>query len=295
MSMTLSAIVDNTTYSLCDGTYCYWVGDEGLGMAPMHRLSERGPLQNGITDRGYRLDPRPVRLVLEINASTQSSWESKRRSLLQIFKPSNSEVINLVLGLETRTYYLDCHYIANLDMPSSSQFGWTQKVVVELLAPDPTWYDPTMNVTSFSASDGADTCEIPMEVPTTIGGATINTSSIITNSGDVSSYPIIKLIGPITNPVITNGTTGDTLEFPALTIGGGDYYEIDCRYGYKTVEDQDGVNQISELSDDSDIATFALEASPTVDNGENDISIYGSSASSSTSIEIRYYTRYIGV
>ena len=158
---TLSAIVNNVTYSLDDGTYCYWTGDDGLGMAPMHRLSERGPLQHGITDRGYRLDPRMIRLILDISAGTQAVWESKRTSLLNIFKPSDTAMA-LELAFSAATYRLDCHYVDQMIMPSSDRLGWNQTVVVELIAPDPTFYDPTKSFHYFSVAGGADTLDVPM-------------------------------------------------------------------------------------------------------------------------------------
>jgi phage-related protein len=180
-------------------------------------------------------------------------------------------------------------------MPSSSQFGWTQRVVVELLAPDPTWYDPTQNVQYFALSGGADTMEVPTEIPMTVGASSINASETFTNNGDVATYPTIRINGPITGPKIVNNTTGDELDFAGTTIGAGEYFDIDCRYGYKTVEDQDGTNQISTLSDDSDIATFSLEADPTAENGNNSITVTGTGCTEASSLTIRFYERYIGV
>jgi hypothetical protein len=296
MSMSLSAIVDNVTYSLSDGTYCYWVGDDGLGMAPMHRLSERGPLQDGITDRGYRLDPRPIKLLLEIDASTQSEWESKRRSLLSIFNPTNDAIV-LELGYETRNYRIDCHYIGQMEMPSSDQYGWAQVVMVNLLAPDPTYYDPTMNVVYYNMSAGGDTMEVPTEIPMTVGASSISSSKNISNNGDVVSYPQIRIDGPITSCVITNAISGDKLDFTGATITSGHYYDIDCRYGYKTVEDDAGDNKIANLSDDSDLATFAIESGQSVGREavNNPITVTATGADEDTAITFRYYDRYIGV
>jgi hypothetical protein len=291
---TLSAIVNNVSYSLDDGTYCYWTGDDGLGMAPMHRLSERGPLQHGITDRGYRLDPRTVRLVLDITASTQADWESKRSSLLDIFKPSNTAMA-LELAFSAATYRLDCHYIGQMTMPSSERYRWNQTVLVELLAPDPTFYNPTLVESFFALGGGEDKLEVPMEVPMKVGTTSLNSSKTITYTGDFRAYPIITVYGPITSPVITNATTGDKLDFTGTTIAAGDWYEIDCRYGYKTVVDQDDANVISNLTDDSDIATFSIEPDPDATDGINTLTVTGTSVTAATNVRVAYYTRFLGV
>jgi hypothetical protein len=282
------------SYSLDDGTYCYWTGDDGLGMAPMHRLSERGPLQHGITDRGYRLDPRTVRLVLDITASTQADWESKRSSLLDIFKPSNTAMA-LELAFSAATYRLDCHYIGQMTMPSSERYRWNQTVLVELIAPDPTFYNPTLVESFFALGGGEDKLEVPMVVPMLVGTTSLVSNQSITYSGDFRAFPIITIYGPITNPKIVNNTTGDELDFAGLTIAAGDWYEIDCRYGYKTVEDQDGTNQISNMSDDSDIATFSIQAAPDAVNGVNSFTVTGDSVTAATNVRIAYYTRFLGV
>lgn len=291
---TLSAIVNNVTYSLDDGTYCYWTGDDGLGMAPLHRLSERGPLQHGITDRGYRLDPRTIRLILDIKASTQADWESKRTSLLNIFKPSDT-AMSLELAFSAATYRLDCYYISQMTMPSADRLGWNQTVVIELLAPDPTWYDPTKRFHYFTLSGGTDVMEVPIVVPLGVGSTTINENTSITNTGQVETYPVIRILGPITGPKIVNNTTGDELDFAGTTIADGNWYQIDCRYGYKTVEDQDGVNKIADLSDASDLATFRFDANPEAAGGINSLRVTGLSANSSSMVVLEYYIRYLGV
>ncbi|MFA6271165.1 MAG: hypothetical protein WC657_08230, partial [Candidatus Paceibacterota bacterium] len=231
--MTLSAIVNGTEYSLDNGTYCYWIGDDGLGMSPLHRLSERGPLQHGNTDRGYRLDPRQVRLILDVIETTRAEMFTSRSALLNIFKPGTSPII-LKLELDAGTYYLDCHYIGQAAMPSSERMGWNQTVVVDLVANDPTFYDADGSSYVFAIAAGGDTMEVPTAIPMTVGASVVNASEAITYAGTFLSYPVVRITGPITDCVITNNSTGEKLDFTGVTIAAGDYYVIDCRYGYKT-------------------------------------------------------------
>lgn len=292
--MTLSAIVNGVTYPLDDGTYCYWVGDDGLGMAPMHRLSERGPLQHGDTDRGYRLDPRMIRLVLDIVATTRASLFSKRTSLMGILSPVNSNVI-LQLALDSGTYRINTNYVAQMAMPSSERLGWNQTVVVDLKANDPTWYKSTGDSLSFSLAAGGDSLEVPTEIPMVVGGSTINTITSATNNGSFYTYPTIRITGPIQNCVITNSTSGDKLDFTGTTISGGDYYDINLRYGYKTVTNAAGTNKIADLTSDSDLATWNLLPDPDAVDGINSIQVTGIAASEETNVYLHWYERYIGL
>lgn len=292
--MTLSAIVNGITYPLDDGTYCYWVGDDGLGMAPMRRLSERGPLQHGDTDRGYRLDPRMIRLVLDIVATSRSDLFSKRQSLLSMFSPLNPNII-LQLELDALTYRIDTHYIAQMAMPSSERLGWNQTVVVDLKANDPTFYQATGNSVTFTLGAGLDKHEVPTIIPMTLGGTDIVSSIPITYTGTFPTNPIIRIYGPVTNPIITNSSTGDKLDFTGITIVETDYYTIDTRYGRKTVTSKVGTNKLSELSNDSDLATFALMPDPEVGDGVNAITIFGYDANTVTKIDVNWNNRYIGI
>jgi hypothetical protein len=283
--MNIDWIVDNTTYSLTDRTNFYHLKYDGFAHAPLHRLSERGPLQNGDTDRGYRLDPRIVTLKLGIFGTSETDFYSKRNTLNTIFMASDTAG-ELLFSYGSVERQLDCYCIEIA--PGDRNHLW-QEFVISLKANDPTWYDPTQIVTYFYVSGGSEKMEVPTVIPMTIGGSTVNQNEVITNGGDYEAFPTIRIDGPITGPTITNDDTGDTLDFTGTTINAGDWLDIDCRYGYKTVEDQDSANQISTLTDESDIATFSLGS------GSNSITVTGTSATEATQVTIRYYERYIGV
>lgn len=287
--MTLSAIVNGTEYSLDDGTYCYWVGDDGLGMAPMHRLSERGPLQHGDTDRGFRLDPRTIRLMLDIIDMTRAGWEGKRASLLDIFRPLDATPIIIKLDLSTGERRISTYYVGSMSMPSSDRLGWNQTVVIDLLANDPSWYDPTAYAITFANVGGGDGWAVPWDIPWTLGASDLDESTSINYLGTWICYPQIRITGPVTDLVLTNDTTGEKLDFTGVTIAAGHYYDLNLSYGYKTVELDDGTNEIASLTSDSDLATWHLEP------GTNSISATGSSITAATKIEINYRVRYIGV
>lgn len=112
--------------------------------------------------------------------------------------------------------------------------------------------------------------------------------------GDYDSYPVITITGPLTNPVITNTTSGDTLDFTGGTVDTGDIWTIDTRYGRKRAVNLAGSSIMRYLSDDSDLATFRLLAEPLATGGTNVVAVSYGSAGTAAGINIAYYNRYIG-
>ena len=85
------------------------------------------------------------------------------------------------------------------------------------------------------------------------------------------------------------------LDFTGTTISAGSYYDIDTRYGYKTVYSESGVNKISTLLDTSDLATFALQPDPDAADGINVISVTGTGTNADTRVDLTFFDWYVGI
>ncbi len=110
--------------------------------------------------------------------------------------------------------------------------------------------------------------------------------------GDLPEYPLISITGPIANPIVTNTTTGEKLDFSGVTLNAGTTYVIDTRYGYKTVT-EGTVNRIDKLTDDSSLATWHIAPNPVATGGTNLIGIAGVSNGTATRIQVVYFNRYM--
>ena len=295
MSTTLSAIIGTTSYSLSSGALAYQLEEDGVGMAEGHRLEERGPQQHGVTDLGFRLDPRVIQLVfVSVNAS-ESALYTARKELLRIFKWRETPLQLRYDLANGDVRQIDAHYIGAMTMASKDRSGQSQRFGVSLKASDPRWYDPTMRAVVFGLGGGSGSgFTVPITVPVAVGVATLDQIRSIVYAGDWLEYPLIILKGPITNPAIQNVTTGEVLDFAGTTIVAGQSYTINLRYGYKTVTDAAGANQIAGLSTASDLATFHIEADPDAPGGVNDFRVTGSAITSATEIYLQYYDRFIG-
>ena len=293
---TLTATIGGVTYTLHDVTSSLaWVGEDGWGMAPVRRITDRGPLQHGDSDIDFRLEPRVGMLKLLARGASASGYWDLRSTLLRIFRPSNT-AIKLTWGLDNGTQrQIDVYYAGDLSFGSDERLGYNQTAVVQLRASDPTYYDPTVQNAAFTTGGGSGGFVVPVVVPVGVGASTVNSSQVIAYPGTWMTFPIVTIVGPITNPVVYNDSTGDKLDFTGITIIAGDSYTIDCRSGYKTVTNAAGTNKIADLTDDSDLQTFSLQPDPDVAGGNNTIRVTGSGANASTAINVVYYVRYIGI
>jgi len=292
----LSAFVGGTEYDLSDRVAYIHTGNDGWGMPPVERITERGPYQHGQTDLGFRLQPRQINLVLNaLSTNNAAAYFTRRQELLYIFSPRNEAIkLRLVYPLGTRE--IECHTTNGLTLGSEDKQAFAgQKAAITLEAPDPTWYDPTTVSESFGIVVSSNQFTVPMSIPLNIGNSVLDHTKTINYTGTFYTYPTITIYGPVTDLVITNTTTDEKLDFTGVTIGSGKIYTIDTRYGYKTVKDETGANKIAELTNDSDLATFHLEHAPVASNGANTIAVTGTSATSATQVYFSFYNRYIGL
>lgn len=269
--------------------------NDGFGMPPFHRLNERGPLQHGVTDRGYRLDPRTVNLIIPTIGATWADRYTRRQQLIAQLAPGDDALILRFTDPGGNIYNLDCYCVAGPAFASKDTWGNDFKAVFTLYAPDPSWYDPVATALTFNLGGGADTMLVPTVIPMTVGGSTIDSDNTADYAGTFLSYPFIRITGPIQNCVITNNSTGEKLDFTGVTIAAAHYYDIDTRYGYKTVMLDGITNKISDLTSDSDLATFHIAPHPEVANGLNSINISGINITAATKIEIVYFAIYVGI
>ena len=72
---TWSILQGNNELMLSGRTPFDVVSVNGIGVAPIRRLTARAPFQDGDTDLGFRLDPRLVNLVLFANAASLAAAE----------------------------------------------------------------------------------------------------------------------------------------------------------------------------------------------------------------------------
>ena len=271
---------------------------DGFGVPRTARIEDSGPLQHGTTDRGMKLPARDIVLYVQMFADDWEDYYEKRAELARWFSPfGNAGVLRVTEdgvggsngggGLEISGYAVE-----GLEYPGSDREGLNQIVPIVLHCANPFWQDINATTVTFSAGGGSDTFEVPTVVPFKVGASTMLVSQLVDYVGDADAYPIIKIFGPVTDLNISQVASKTTmkLDFAGTTIAAGDWYEIDLRYGVKTIKDSNGVNKISTLSANSNLATFRLFA-----GASNYISMTGTGITSSTMAQLTWKNAYGGI
>ena len=274
----------------------YLSGTIGWGLAPSHRITQRGPFQEGDSDIDFRLDPRVLSLPFVAPASTIDKHFTVRNALLDIFKPSNKDAFIKITyddsdrGTQYRS--IDVKVIGGLTMDTDSK-DFNVRGVIQLRAADPTWSDDIGYQYQLTSTIFGTPTPYPKPYPVPYGADSVNNVTDITYDATWLSYPVLTAVGPLTDLVITDGLNHSikfTTPIPAST-----YVSINLKYNFKTVTDQDGVNRFSWLSIDSDITNFALFPEPFILDGINTLSVSATGTDGASMVTINYIPRYIGV
>jgi hypothetical protein len=273
----------------------YLTGTVNFGMAPSHRITQRGPFQDGDSDIDFRLDPRIMSLPIVVPTSSIDEYFYIRNSLLDIFKPGN-DVARLEVYYNNGDFevirFINVKILSSLTMDTDSK-DFNIRGVIQLRADDPTWFDAYgYEATLTSPILGTPTpYPKPYEVP--YGSAGIGGITNVFYEGTWICYPVLIAVGPLTDLTITDAL-GHVISIDT-PIPASTYISIDLKYGAKTVIDQDGVNRFAWLDINSDLINWALYPSPFVSDGINTISVSATGTDGGSSVSINWIPRFIGV
>ena len=202
---------------------------DGLEALPGIRNQDdnRGYNDGMFTGRDF-LNNRTISIIFntfgDSNGSAQTNYNTIQRTLLPqtqgttplFFKmpniPSSEQFIQArVRALRTT---IDPNYT----------YGYITSQV-DFFCPDPNYYDSNFQTVNMliSAALGR---TYNREFNYTYGGGSSSVTTTINNIGWATTYPTITIQGPITNPIIGNTTTGNTLNFTG-TYTALDTLEID--------------------------------------------------------------------
>jgi tail protein len=293
----LLATVGGDTYDLTDRQRYLWIADDGLGLSPFHRLTERSPDQHGDSDEGFRLDPRTIKLVIGLFGEDDADyWDAREELIGDIFNPAAGQLTLTFVLPNGATRALDVLVLGEGSLPSTDRQRIMHKVGIMLKAKDPTFYDPTGKSVTFGIGGASSGWAIPMSVPLGVGSTNINQVKTITNAGSWFSLPdLIRIQGPITNPQVWNLSTNEVLNFTGVVLTAGQRLDINCQWGEKTVVDQNGVNRYSWLVQPSHLSTWHLAGRREVAGGLNDIRVLGEGITSASEVYIQYRARYLNI
>ena len=269
---------------------------DGLGMPPVRHIEEQYAQQDGATYLATWLERRVVSLAFNLLNTTESDlWDA--REALEVLMKQFAAGFRLQATLPNGAVrQLHLRYLGEMTLPRTWNMGDARQVaVLQCVAHNPVWYDPTSVLWSYALEPGDGDWAFPLGFPEGFGADAIDVSETKDYLGTWKAYPVITITGPLDDCVIENETTGETLDFTTYDLGAGKSIIIDLTPGIKTVTHSTDGNLVNELTTASDLGTWHLAAHPEAVDGHNTLHITGVSATAATKISIRFNTRYIGI
>ena len=284
---------------------------DGLGLVSPARAVQQGPYQHGGTLLSARLVPRTITLKIAVKSTTEALMRAGTEALERLCNRLDIPLYLDVTRPDGSVRRLDVYHNSGFALPRTAGEHLSATIdVIQLVADNPIAYTPALTTTTLAVGGSASAGWEMDTTPTSVdgwfldsgggavdgwymGASVIDVHLIITYTGTWPAYPLIRVVGPIADPIITNDTTGDKLDFTGFTLGAGEYIDIDCRYGYKTVTEDDGSNRLGNLTADSDLATWRLVPADEALGGLNDIHIEGTGATGATVVYMTYHTQWI--
>lgn len=165
--------------------------------------------------------------------------------------------------------------------------GFVQPFTIYAKIIDPTIYGATLKVASTgqaNPSAGAGGSAYSFKYPVLYGSTLYTVSADANNLGSLPSYPVtITVIGPITNPRVTNVATGEYIEVDVTLSSGSD--QLNITYS-KTSQDinLNGINAASHVLASSTL--FKIHP------GTNTIQLSGSSVGTGAIASVSYRDSY---
>lgn len=195
---TLTATVGSTTLNLSNGAPYGFITLKGGGGADVRRVTARGPMQHGDTDKGYRLGVRGIELVIGFKATTDAILDGYRDTLTQFFKPlPNTPVKLLYTRDDAELRQIDCYPIGDIKIDPENEYrpGHYHRATIRLRAPDPSWYEVAPGTVTVTGTASIGTAWY-------LAGGAVGTASVLM-SGSVpaqnSSWSYAGTLGTATS------------------------------------------------------------------------------------------------
>jgi phage-related protein len=202
---------------------------DGLESLPAIRNQDdnRGYHDGMFTGRDF-LSGRTVSIIFNTFGDVNGSAQTNYNTIQSVLLPQTSGTTPLFFKFPnspTSEQFVDARVRAlRTSVDPNYTYGYITSQV-DFFCPDPNYYNSNLQTANMliSAALGR---TYNKTFNYTYGGGSATVTTTISNIGWATTYPTITINGPITNPVIGNSTSGDTLYFTG-TYSALDVLEID--------------------------------------------------------------------
>lgn len=259
------------------------LGFDGFEQGQAEIQMSKAPYQDGKTYIDNLAPERIITLEISIFGDNQQEVFDRRLNINKKFNSKLGIGILKFQQVEGSTYYLDV-------ITKSITFGnvtskYHNVAIIELIAPNPFWYNPTELESVFVGFSGG--FVFPMIFPISFG--TVTSQITVVNNGNVDTPVILSFVGEITDPVLQNLTTGKDI-IVVKNVPSGSTLIINTAFGNKYVQIYDGVTY-TDAFEYVDPSSIFWQLIP----GENIVKYTASFEGTGSRCSMQYYNRYSGV
>lgn len=204
---------------------------EGKGNVTANVQVQKAPYQDGATYIDSELSIRPMALNVNIYSSTPEELNELKQLLTTIFNPKLGPG-NLIYSKGATIREIKATVESVIQPIGKENNGIRfQRVIINLICPDPDWLD--IITENYKLEDFVGSFKFGFHLPTRF--STRGDSKVLANYGDVPTPIEVEFRGPVTNPVITNQTTGEFIRINRA-IPAGYKLLLDTAFGSKRVD-----------------------------------------------------------
>jgi hypothetical protein len=260
------------------------VGWRGFDMSDFDYVESEIPFDYGTYLKRVKTPPRDMDIDVIIQGSSRADLFQKIRSLSKLFNSYRGIGKLKILAPDNTERYIHCVYKQGLEGQTGVDnvfFHW-RKMTLVFRAFDPFFYGA--ETTEIFQLDQNPPLWFPF-FPLSLAGDAVVSQISIDYDGDIEANPTWTIHGPGDNPKMTNLTTGEVLTINNVSLESDQTITIDTR-NRKIILD-DTYNLLPSLALGSTF--WALQ------RGQNTVKIEMANATASSSIQLAYSPKYLGV
>lgn len=192
------------------------------GAPTVGSVAQRGGDHGGIPSPQF-FGPRPITLTVSASAPSQAARDVAR-AMMQQAVDVNALGLFVYQGEPVpKQSAVRRSGVLKESYPTLNTVDFS----VLLIAPDPRKYGTQTKVITSSANGQTLGITTPLTPPITLPAQPPAGSASVENDGNFETRPQVTITGPITGPAIYNQTSGQSVSFSSLVLGGGDVLTVD--------------------------------------------------------------------
>jgi hypothetical protein len=204
---------------------------DGLETLPNLRVqdSDRG-YQDGMFSGRDFFSGRTITMTLQIMSGNGLSAQANFNLLQATLQPQQTGTtpLQFQLSVGDNFQYVNARVRKGMATVDPDYTYGKIKAQYEFFCPDPRYYDYTTQTASMAPTNPLGRT-YNRTYNLTFGGGSQTQVATVVNNGTTTTYPIITIYGPVTNPVVGSTTTSQALSFNYTMIQ-SDIISIDLQY-----------------------------------------------------------------